>query len=140
LVNRISHIIRPIREIRVYSFRRKQMTNIDQPIVCDLTVFSDPVRQQMAVAIPATFKMVQQVQDLPNGYAFQFPNQPGMFMALATFVEHERQCCPFYHLALESEPGGGPFWLRLTGGEGVKEFIQSIWGDFLPMPNLVPGS
>lgn len=105
------------------------MTDNDQPIVCDLTVFSGPARQHIAATVPDTFKIVQQVKELPDGYAFQFPNQPGMFMALATFVEHERQCCPFYHFALESEPGAGPFWLRMTGGEGVKAFIQTAWGD-----------
>jgi len=41
-------------------------------------------------------------------------------MSLAHFVEPERQCCSFYHFVLEIEPGGGPLWLRLTGGEEVK--------------------
>jgi hypothetical protein len=52
-----------------------------------------------------------------------------MFMKLAHFVEHERQCCPFYSFALEVEPNGGLFWLRMTGGEGVKQFMQNAWGD-----------
>jgi hypothetical protein len=105
------------------------MTNNDQPIVCDLTVFSGPERQELAATISETFQRVQLVQELAEGYAFQFPNQPGMFMALANFVEHERQCCPFYHIALEAEPDLGPFWLRLTGSPEVKEFIHNAWGD-----------
>ncbi len=106
------------------------MTDNDQTIICDLTVLSAPARQQMAATIPETFKQVTLVQELCNGYAFQFPNEPGMFMALATFIEHERQCCPFYHFALESEPNSGPFWLRMTGDEGIKEFVQAVWADF----------
>jgi hypothetical protein len=50
-------------------------------------------------------------------------------MALANFVEHERQCCPFYHFALEAEPNGGPFWLRMTGNDEVKAFMQTVWMD-----------
>jgi hypothetical protein len=52
-----------------------------------------------------------------------------MFMSLANFVEHERQCCPFYHFVLEAEPNNGPFWLCMTGGENVKEFMQTVWAD-----------
>ena len=105
------------------------MNSEEQPIVCDLTVFSAETRAQIAANMPEMFKAVQKAQELPNGYAFQFPNEPGMFMALANFVEHERQCCPFYHFALEAERNNGRFWLRMTGGEGVKEFMQTVWTD-----------
>jgi len=104
-------------------------SDYDQPIVCDLTVFPAGERAQLAAAMPELFRAVQQARELPDGYAFQFPNQPGMFMALAHFVEHERQCCPFYHFALEAEPNGGPFWLRFTGSAEVKGFMQTVWKD-----------
>lgn len=105
------------------------MNKEEQPIVCDLTVFPTAARKQIANAIPDLFKSAEKVQELPDGYALQFPNEPGMFMKLANFVEHERQCCPFLHLALEATPNSGPFWLRLTGGDGVKEFVQVVWND-----------
>jgi hypothetical protein len=102
---------------------------MNQPTICDLTVFSTEARQQMAAAILDLFQAAQQAQELPDGYAFQFPNESGMFLALANFVEHERQCCPFYHFTLKVEPNGGPFWLHMTGGEGVKAFMQTVWMD-----------
>lgn len=105
------------------------MKSEEQPIVCDLTVFSTTERKQIAAAVPGMFEAVQKTQELPDGYAFQFPNEPGMFKALANFVEHERQCCPFYRFTLKVEPNGGPFWLQMTGGEGVKEFMQTVWKD-----------
>ena len=105
------------------------MSHEEQPIMCDLTVFSAETRAQIAANMPEMFKAVQKAQELPDGYAFQFLNEPGMFMALANFVEHERQCCPFYHFALEAEPNNGPFRLRMTGGEGVKAFMQTVWTD-----------
>lgn len=31
---------------------------------------------------------------------------------------------PFMRYTLELEPNRGPFWLRFTGGEGVKEYLR----------------
>lgn len=103
--------------------------NETPPIACDLTVFSAKTRQKFTVSQFDMFQSVEKVIELPDGYAFQFPNEPGIFMALANFVDHERQCCPFYHFALEAEPNNGPFRLRMTGGEGVKEFMEETWSD-----------
>jgi hypothetical protein len=110
--------------------------NENQPIACDLTVLPTSVREQMAATAQEIFQAVQQVQELSNGYAFQFANEPGRFMTLAHFVEHERQCCPFYHFALEVEPQGGPFWLRMTGDAEVKQFLAAVLSDLLSMVKL----
>ena len=105
------------------------MSHEELPIMCDLTVFSTDTRAEIAATVPEIFNKTQKVQELPDGYVFQFPNEPGMFMQLAHFVEHERQCCPFYTFSLEAEPSGGSFSLRMTGGDGVKEFMQTAWQD-----------
>lgn len=104
-------------------------SDYDQPIVCDLTVFQVGEREQMAATVPVLFQAVQRANELNDGYAFQFPNEPGMWLSLAQFVENERQCCPFYRFVLEIEPGGGPLWLHLTGGDGVKAFMETVWND-----------
>jgi hypothetical protein len=33
-------------------------------------------------------------------------------------------CCPFIRFTLDIEPNEGPYWLRFTGAEGVKEFLR----------------
>lgn len=99
------------------------------PIVCDLSAVSAAERERLMAAVPALFGTVEAVHALPDGYAFRFAAEPGRLLAMAEFVEHERQCCPFYTFALEVEPGGGPLWLRMTGGEGVKDFMQAVFGD-----------
>ena len=101
----------------------------NQPIVCDLSAVPAADREKLMAAVPPLFRAVQEVHALPNGYAFGFPNEPGRFMALAQFVDNERLCCPFYNFVLEVEPSGGPFWLRMTGGEGVKQFLETVFGD-----------
>ncbi|MCC6454133.1 MAG: hypothetical protein IT328_04270 [Caldilineaceae bacterium] len=102
-------------------------TNISQniPIACDLTVIPASEREQHSATSRQIFQAAQEVEELPDGYAFRFNNEPGMFMALASFVENERLCCPFFRFVLEVEPGGGSLRLHLTGGEGVKEFEKS---------------
>jgi hypothetical protein len=99
------------------------------PIACDLTAIPLAVREQHISEGLQIFQGAQEVQELADGYAFRFANKAGVFMALANFVENERLCCPFYSFAIEVEPGHGPIWLRLTGGEGVKEFEQAIFSD-----------
>ena len=106
------------------------MSNLTSlPIVCDLSAVSAADRQRLMAAVPLLFQAVESVHALPNGYAFRFDSAPGRVLAIAEFVEHERQCCPFYTFALEVEPAGGPVWLKMTGGDGVKDFMQAAFGD-----------
>ena len=37
----------------------------------------------------------------------------------------ERLCCPFITFELHIAPNRGPVLLRLTGAEGVKDFIRA---------------
>jgi hypothetical protein len=103
--------------------------NKEQSFVCDLTAIPAEVRAQHLASLPQIFQAAQAVQELPQGYAFQFQNEPGRFRSLATFVEYEQLCCPFEGQAVEIEPSGGPIWLRLTGGEGYKEALLAVLQD-----------
>src|SRR5215211_6023896 len=99
-------------------------SNENQPLACDLTAIPASVREEHVVTAPQLFALAQEVQELPDGFAIRFENEPGRFMAIANFVENERLCCPFFHFGLDVEPNSGPLWLGLTGGEGVKEILQ----------------
>src|SRR5262245_3490308 len=106
------------------------MNNLsDLPIICDLSAVNAADRERLMAAVPELFRVVDAVHELPDGYAFRFGSAPGQLLAIAEFVEHERQCCPFYAFALEVEPAGGPLWLKMTGREGVKDFLQYAFGD-----------
>jgi hypothetical protein len=52
-------------------------------------------------------------------------------MKAAEFIANERLCCPFFGFAVEVGPEGGALWLRLTGREGIKPFIQAELGEAL---------
>src|SRR5919109_3132056 len=98
-----------------------------QSLACDLTAIPPSDREEHIVSAPQLFQTVQDVQELPNGYAFRFLNEPGKFMAIANYIENERLCCSFFNFELEVKPNGGALWLRLTGGEGVKDLLKSTF-------------
>lgn len=101
-------------------------TNMEnQSLACDLTAIPSSAREEHLVTTPQLFQTIREVRELSNGYAFQFLNEPGKFMVIAGYIENERLCCPFFNFELEVKPDGGALWLRLTGGEGVKELLKS---------------
>ena len=97
----------------------------DLPIVCDPNALT-PEQQEYWVKeiVPKLYKAVQEIQELPNGCAWRLPTTPEMLMLVTEDLNMERLCCPFVNYTLEIEPNRGPFWLRMTGGEGVKEFLK----------------
>ena len=104
-------------------------SNKNQVLACDLTAIPPDVREAHVVRAPQLFTLAQEVQELQDGFAIRFLNEPGRFMEIAKFIENDRLCCPFFRFGLEVEPNGGPLWLRLTGGEGVKEMLRATLFD-----------
>jgi hypothetical protein len=67
----------------------------------------------------------KRTRELPNGYEFEFESTPAHYALLQEWMLQERACCPFFDLDLRLDREGGPLWLRLTGRDGVKKFIES---------------
>jgi len=100
-------------------------TDDKSAIACDLTAIEPKQREQHIATVEKVFAVVQEMRELPNGYAFRLPQEPDMWLKAAEFIAHEQLCCPFFGFALEIEPEGGPLWLKLTGSEDVKQFLKS---------------
>jgi hypothetical protein len=66
---------------------------------------------------------VEETRELPDGLAFRFPAEE--YDSVTEFVGSERLCRPFLTFTLEVSPERGPLWLRLSGAEGVKDFIRA---------------
>jgi hypothetical protein len=102
-------------------------TSYDIPIACDLTALEPAVR---ATHIEAAAQLLRsdaaEVTELPDGYAFRY--QADQYEQVVQFIANERRCCPFFTFVLEVTPGQGPLWLRITGNEAVKGFIQGEFG------------
>jgi hypothetical protein len=65
----------------------------------------------------------QERRDVPGGYAFRF--DAASFDDIARFVQWERLCCPFLTFSLDGSSEAGPLWLRLTGPDGTREFLDA---------------
>ncbi len=79
---------------------------------------------------PALRAERRSVRELPDGYEFELPADAATLALAAEWAAGERRCCPFFDIELRLPSGGGPLWLRLTGKEGVKRFIQTeaaVW-------------
>jgi hypothetical protein len=93
------------------------------PLACVPDAISAEERAAHFALIKALFgTAVRERQELSNGYSFRF--DADQLEHVAHFVANERKCCPFLSFALELMPGGGPLWLRLTGPEGTREFLD----------------
>ena len=97
----------------------------NQPLARDPNALT-PDQQEYWVKeiVPKLYREVQEIQELPNGWVWRLPSTPQVLILVAEDLNMERLCCPFVHYTLEIEPNRGPFWLRMTGGEGVKDFLR----------------
>lgn len=99
-------------------------TTSELPIVCDPSAISAEQSERWMVVGKQMYQAVQEVRELPNGYAFRLPGDSAMLMTVAEDLTIERLCCPFLRFTLDMEPAGGPLWLSFTGPEGTKEFLR----------------
>lgn len=98
------------------------------PIACQLNALSNDERMRRSELASGFSKSIQEVQELPNGFAIRFSADARDWMRAAEFVALERRCCPFLAFSLEAQEEDGPFWIRITGRDGVKAFIAAELG------------
>ena len=96
-----------------------------RPFACDRLALDPATRKRHFDELgPALRSMRKALRELPDGYEFQFPADPKAIAMVAEWAAGERLCCPFFNIQLRMEAEDGPFWLRLTGRKGTKEFIK----------------
>jgi len=81
---------------------------------------SQKLQRQLAAAVSG-------VDELPDGFGFRLDESKLPLAALSRWVDLERRCCPFFRFAIKVVPKQPPV-LRLTGADGVKDFIRSELG------------
>jgi hypothetical protein len=60
-----------------------------------------------------------------KGYEFQFNPSVVSIAELADWATAESKCCPFFDFHIDLEREGSLVCLRLTGDQGIKQFIRS---------------
>lgn len=94
------------------------------PLACDLTAIEDEERKHHRQAAETVFAAVEELRELPDGYGFRLPTDTEIIQQTGAFVSRERLCCPFFDFTLEITPDHGPVWLKLTGGDDIKQYIE----------------
>jgi hypothetical protein len=97
-------------------------------LACNSSRLTAEQRQERVELAKLIHAQTQELQELPDGYAFRLPSSSTLFLELAEFVQLERCCCPFFNFKLELEANEGPIWLKITGPEGSKEFMKTEVG------------
>jgi CYTH domain-containing protein len=103
----------------------------ESPFACDMTALEVSERRKHIENINNVFQSVKEIRENFNGYSFLLRKESNMLINLMEFIEKERLCCPFFGFIIEIEQEGGDVWLKITGREGVKDFIEVEFGDFL---------
>jgi len=110
------------------------------PIACDMSALSPEQREMHLTTSYELFSKVQTIQELSSGYEFRLAPEPSSIVKAAEFIALEKLCCPFLNFAIEVKAEDGPVGLRLTGREGVKDFIREeisgLLGNAIDWPKL----
>jgi hypothetical protein len=91
---------------------------------CNMNAMTKEERALYDVLRRKLEQAVERVNELENGYAIHLRAGAILPNEIAQWVEFERKCCPFFGLAIDIEPQKGPTALRVTGEQGVKQFIR----------------
>jgi hypothetical protein len=99
------------------------------PFACDRAALNVEARKRHFDELgPQLRSLAKGVRELADGYEFEFPADPATFQLVAEWAAGEHLCCPFFDIDLRLEREHGAFWLRLTGRDGVKQFIKADFG------------
>ena len=104
---------------------------------CDVAALTAAQRERHQKLGRLLSAAVVEKAELENGYVFvmdlgRLPADSAgdafCVVEVAEWVDLESRCCPFLSFGIEVEPKGKNVRLRLTGGKGVKPFLESELG------------
>jgi hypothetical protein len=103
----------------------------ETPFFCDRTALTSEQRKRQQELGKILASSVLGIQELPDGFEFEFPSNSSNYQALTEFTPLERACCPFFDISIRLEREGGKLWWQLTGREGVKQFIHAEFSSWI---------
>jgi len=95
------------------------------PFFCNRTALTAEQRHRQQELGKTLRSSLLGVQELPDGYEFEFAPDQANYQGLAEFTPMEHACCPFFDISIRLERENGKLWWRLTGRDGVKPFIRA---------------
>lgn len=101
------------------------MARSQSPITCRIEALTPVERARRTELFARMGAAMEGIEELPNGFALRLARSSDPWMAAAEFARLESRCCPFLTFQLEAEEEEGPIRIRITGREGVKEFLAA---------------
>ncbi len=103
------------------------MMDSRQPIACNLGQLGEVQRAREQFLLSKMLRSRLETQERTTGYAVRLPADSLTILEVAEFILLERICCPFLDFELRWEAGENTLWLQLSGPEGVKSFLNSVF-------------
>ena len=103
----------------------RQMITTQNKFYCNIKALTPEERahhKQLGDKLTAARKAVVETE---KGYEFQFSPPDVTIAELAEWVVAESKCCPFFDFHIDLENEGKLLCLRLTGAEGIKQFLRA---------------
>ena len=106
----------------------KQMTTTQSKFYCNIKALTPAERARHKELSEKLIAARKEIVETAKGYEFQFSPASVSLAELADWVTAESKCCPFFDFHIDLEKEGTLVCLRLTGSEGVKQFIRAEFG------------
>jgi len=97
----------------------------ESKFVCNINALTPVERAHHKQLTEKLISSQTKIVETEKGYEFQFNPSIVSIAELADWVVAESKCCPFFDFHIDLEREGTLVCLRLTGDEGVKQFILS---------------
>ncbi len=99
--------------------------NREIPVACYLT--DSELQQRRKDYLDKIAESLIDFEELKNGFSYRFPLKETILQDLAAIIDLERKCCPFLSFKLILEAGNDFVSFQLTGAQGTKEMIKSLF-------------
>ena len=95
------------------------------PVACVLT--GEQLQRRRKDYLDKIAGSLVDFKELKSGFSYRFPLRETILQDLAEIIDLERKCCPFLSFRIILEAGNDFVLLELTGAEGTKETIKSLF-------------
>ena len=103
----------------------KQMATTESKFYCNVKALTPEERAHHKQLGDKLMTARKETVEMEKGYEFQFSPKDVTLAELADWVVNESKCCPFFDFHIDLENEGKLVCLRLTGEEGIKQFIRA---------------
>ena len=105
-----------------------QLTVTSNKFYCNIAALNPAERARHHQLTEKLKKFRTQIIETEKGYEYRYHPKDVSLAEVAEWVAAESKCCPFFDFHIDLENEGQLVCLRLTGAEGIKEFIRVEFG------------